>query len=46
MRKQILPAIALFSLFAVGTASADGIDRHEQRMKELRDSCMVNIHKV
>ncbi|NHI00781.1 hypothetical protein [Oceanimonas sp. MB9] len=38
MRKHILPAIALFSLFVTGAASADGIDRHEKRMKELRDS--------
>ncbi|WP_165661515.1 hypothetical protein [Oceanimonas sp. MB9] len=38
MRKQTLPAVALLSLFAMGAAHADGIDRHEKRMAELRAS--------
>ena len=38
MHKQVLPAIALFSLFAIGTASADGVDYHKKRMAELRGS--------
>ncbi|WMC12248.1 hypothetical protein PU634_07780 [Oceanimonas pelagia] len=36
MHKQVLPAIALFSLFSMGAAHADGIDRLEKRLAERR----------